>query len=309
MKAPILFIIFNRPETEAVVFERIRDYRPDRLYIAADGPRENKAGEKERCEEARAITRQIDWPCEVKTLFQEKNLGCGLGVSTAISWFFDNEEYGCIVEDDVLPSLDFFVFCEEALPRYKNDGEVMLVSSFVPKSQLAESSRCGFSHYANIWGWASWRRAWAHFDLEMKTARSAPLSRWIRFYGFFLGIYLHYCCQKLYKSFQDTGIWHTWDYQWTFTLFQQNGLSLVPYVNLTRNVGIGVGDGTHYAPDASDPFSHAPVGRLLQPYSFPANLKRDPVIEKWTHRQILRARVAGIQTRFKRWFRPKHDQR
>ena len=303
MKIPVLFIIFNRPETEAVVFERIREYRPDKLYVAADGPRDNKDGEKERCDSARSIIRQVDWPCEVKTLFQDRNLGCGLGVSTAISWFFENEEYGCIVEDDVLPALDFFLFCEEALPRYKDEDRVMLVSSFIPKSPLTESSRTGFSRYANIWGWASWRRAWSFFDLEMQAVRNAPLRKWIGFYGLYLGIYLHYCCRKLYRSFLDSGKWHTWDYQWSFTLFQTNGLSLVPYVNLTKNVGIGIGDGTHYAPDANDPFGKAVIGHLSVPFIFPHTLEPDKTIERWTSRQVIQARIAGIQTRIRRLLR------
>lgn len=307
MKIPVLFIIFNRPETEAVVFNRIHEYRPDRLYVAADGPRDNKPGEKELCEAARDIVRHVDWPCEVRTLFQDSNLGCGLGVSTAINWFFNNEEYGCIVEDDVLPSLDFFRFCETALPRYKEEDKVMLISSFVPESRNTESSGCGFSRYANIWGWASWKRAWSHFDLEMQQARSAPIMAWIRFYGLFLGIYLHYCCKKLYASYLETGKWHTWDYQWTFTLFVENGFSLVPYVNLTRNVGIGVGDGTHFEPDASDPFGKATIGRMTSPYQFPPALKTDRTIESWTFKQITKARIAGIHTRMKRLFRFKYN--
>ena len=180
MKVPVLFIIFNRPETEITVFNRIREYQPEKLYVAADGPRASKDGEAERCEAARAIIKDVDWPCEVKTLFRDHNLGCGLGVSSAISWFFEQEEYGCIIEDDVLPSLDFFEFCEEALPLYQNEEKVMLVSSFNPISKITESSTSGFSIYSNIWGWASWKRAWSHFDLEMKGPRNTPLGCMIK---------------------------------------------------------------------------------------------------------------------------------
>lgn len=300
MKVPILFIIFNRPETEIEVFNRIREYQPDRLYVAADGPRANKPEDKERCESARAIIRQVDWPCEIKTLFRDRNLGCGLGVSNAISWFFEQEEFGCIIEDDVLPELDWFAFCEEALPKFKEEQRVMLISSFNPLSRTHKSSASGFTRYANIWGWASWKRAWSHYDLEMRWARYAPLSKWIKHYGLILGLYMRYCCKKLNRSYQDTGTWHTWDYQWNFALFQYDSYALVPYVNLTKNVGIGIGDGTHYTADSSDPFEHTETGRMPAPYSYPSRLKKDRTLSRWTLQQVLIARIHGLKSRMKK---------
>ena len=300
MKVPVLFLIFNRPETEITVFNRIREYQPERLYVAADGPRADKEGEAARCEAARAIIDRVDWPCEIKTLFRERNLGCGLGVSSAVSWFCENEEYGCIVEDDVIPSVDFFAFCEEALPKYKDESKVMMISAFNPESTLKESSDCGFSHYANIWGWASWRRAWSHFDLEMKGPREAPLRKWIKFYGPLLGVYLRYCCRKLYSSFLSSGKWHAWGYQWTFTLFENDGLSLTPFVNLSQNVGVASGGGAHYETDASDPYEHLVTGRFSAPYNFPSEMKPTRQIERWTFKQVARVRVFGVINRLKK---------
>jgi len=112
-------MVFNRPDTTQQVFEAIRQAKPPRLYVAADGPRADKAGEHEKCKEVRQIATNVDWDCEVKTLFREKNLGCRVGVSTAIDWFFENEEEGIILEDDCLPSQSFFWFCEELLERYR----------------------------------------------------------------------------------------------------------------------------------------------------------------------------------------------
>ncbi len=128
MKSPVLFLIFNRPDTTAKVFEAIREARPPKLYIAADGPRPNRAGEKDRCEVTRAIATQVDWPCEVKKLFRDENLGCGKAVSEAITWFFENEPEGIILEDDILPHPDFFPYCDEMLEKYRDNDRVGIIS-------------------------------------------------------------------------------------------------------------------------------------------------------------------------------------
>ena len=121
---PILFLIFNRPDTTRIVFNRIREIRPERLYVAADAPREGRAKEIVLCEEARRIIDDVDWPCEVKTLFRDRNLGCKQAISSALTWFFEQEERGVILEDDCLPDLSFFPFCEELLERYKDDERI-----------------------------------------------------------------------------------------------------------------------------------------------------------------------------------------
>ena len=79
----ILLIIFNRPNTTRKVFESIRKARPKRFYIAADAPRQSNNDDIEKCRSTRLITENIDWPCEVKRLYQEVNLGCSLGPRAA----------------------------------------------------------------------------------------------------------------------------------------------------------------------------------------------------------------------------------
>ena len=128
LKTAVLFLVFNRPDTTKQVFEAICKAKPPMLYVAADGPMAEKAGEREKCERVRRIATQVDWDCEVKTLFRKKNLGCRVGVSSAIDWFFENEKEGIILEDDCLPSQSFFWFCEELLERYRNDTRVMVIS-------------------------------------------------------------------------------------------------------------------------------------------------------------------------------------
>src|SRR6185503_8669515 len=164
---PILLLVFNRPETTKRVFERIREIKPSKLFVAADGYRPEKEGEKEKCEEVRnLVMNSIDWPCEVKSLFRNSNLGCGPAVSEGITWFFEHVEEGIILEDDILPSRSFFGFAKELLKLYRNDESVWHIggNSYNPYKMKADYY---FSAYPHIWGWATWRRAWNNYRYEL----------------------------------------------------------------------------------------------------------------------------------------------
>jgi hypothetical protein len=232
-KTAILFLIFNRTETTKKVFETIRDYKPSKLFIAADGPREGKPGEKERCEEARKITEKIDWPCEVKRLYRDKNLGCKYAVSGAINWFFKNVEEGIVLEDDCLPNPSFFVFCEEMLEMYKDDENVMHISgsSFLPDILISGDSYY-FSKYPLVWGWASWRRAWAKYSVSLKDWKQDINPQIFQNLG---------KIEKLYwaNNFElvRRGILNTWDYQWVYTLFKNEGIAVNSEQNMIENIG------------------------------------------------------------------------
>lgn len=234
-KKPVLFIIFNRPETTKKVFAEIRKYKPAKLFVAADGPRENKAGEKERCEQARKITENIDWPCKVKRLYRKKNLGCKYAVSGAIDWFFENVEEGIILEDDCLPDSPFFTFCEKMLGMYRNDSKVMCISgdNFLPKS-MQKKSGYYFSKYVHIWGWATWRRAWKNYDVEMrdwlKIRNLRLLSKY--FDNFIEKVYWFTIFNAVYDKKIDT-----WDYQFVYHTWKNEGLSIIPNTNLISNIG------------------------------------------------------------------------
>jgi hypothetical protein len=168
LAAPVLFLVFNRPDTTRDVFQTIRRARPPRLCVAAYGPRQDRQGERERCESVREIATDIDWPCELHTLFRTTNLGSEMAVSGGISWFFQHEAEGIILEDDVLPDPTFFRFCGELLERYRLEAKVMMISGnylLGPKQRPATSYY--FSRYTHIWGWASWRRAWSRYDRAM----------------------------------------------------------------------------------------------------------------------------------------------
>ena len=171
---PVLFLIFNRPDTTALVMEAIRAARPARLYVAADGPRPGCPGDAERCAEARRVVTAVDWPCQVKTLFRETNLGCRKAVSSAIDWLFACEEEGIILEDDCVPTSDFFSFCGELLERFRDDKQIMAIcGSCYAEAEPNYRASYYFSYYADPWGWATWRRAWRLYD--------GDLSRWPAF--------------------------------------------------------------------------------------------------------------------------------
>jgi len=240
MKTPVLFLIFNRPEPTKKVFAAIRQARPERLFVAADGPRLLVEGEAERCNQTRKIIESVDWPCEVKTHFLNENLGCGKAVSKAITWFFEHVEEGIILEDDCVPNQDFFFYCISMLERYRHDMRVMQIAG---TSYLGEALMHRDGHYlskhGNQWGWATWRRAWALYDFEIKRFHD-PDAR-LRMRKFMaddlIAEYLEGCYKALVEGRVDT-----WDYQWWFVCKLNGGLSVRTFRNLITNIGH---DGAH----------------------------------------------------------------
>lgn len=240
LNTPVLFLVFNRPDVTRKVFKAIRQAKPHRLYVAADGPRHNKGDEANKIEEVRDISMAVDWDCKVKTLFREKNLGCKIAVSSAINWFFENEPEGIILEDDCLPSHSFFWFCQELLEKYRHDSRAMMIggSNFLPENQAIKTDYF-FSRYFSIWGWATWRRAWKYYDIEMSAWKSIKKTCQIE------GLYTQrYFKDHMIRAFDNVvaGKVNTWDYQWFFTCLFNHGLSIVPHVNMISNIGVV---GTH----------------------------------------------------------------
>lgn len=235
LNIPVLMLVFNRPEETKRVFEAVRKAKPSRLYVAADGPRANRPDDLRLSKETRAIFDKIDWPCDVMCLYREQNMGCGPAVSEAITWFFEQEEMGIILEDDCLPSLDFFKFSELMLNKYIEDERVMQVcgSNFQQGNFRGDASYY-FSMFSYIWGWATWRRAWNKYRYDLSNVDSFDSIDWSR-YTKHKGI-LRYWRQTLMLSKKE--VLNTWDYQWAFCILANGGLSLVPNVNLITNIGI-----------------------------------------------------------------------
>jgi hypothetical protein len=238
LNTPVLFLIFNRPSTTRIVFEAIRQARPSKLYIAADGPRRDRPGETEKCEEARAIARNVDWACEVKTLFRDENLGCGKGVSDGIRWFFEHEPEGIILEDDCVPNATFFPYCAALLERFRDDNRIMEISgnNIRPEKYCHGEYSYSFSDHNGIWGWATWRRAWGLYDYEMKQYKRIKESDSLitKFNSIFEEHYFQWVFERTYLFPHIT-----WDYQWEFVKRINSGLTIVPKKNMVINIGFG----------------------------------------------------------------------
>ena len=242
LKTAVLFLVFNRLETTTKVFEKIRQVKPSRLYVAGDGPREGNEADKEKIKKVREIVTEFDWPCEVKTLFRNKNLGCKKGISSAINWFFEHEEQGIILEDDCVPSLEFFSFCENLLDFYSQDEKVSVISgdNFQNNRWRGDGSYY-FSKYPHCWGWATWRRSWQNYDDDIKFwPKWKNSDAWLRFVPD--KIERRYWQKILDQVF--TGQIDSWAYPWTASIWYKGGLTVIPNVNLVSNIGFGE-DATH----------------------------------------------------------------
>jgi len=297
-KSPVLFLIFNRPDTTLQVFNQIKVVKPHKLYIAADGPRSNKTDEQALCEKTQSIINYIDWDCEIKTLFRKNNLGCKEAISTAIDWFFDQEQEGIILEDDCLPSIDFFRYCDELLEKYRFDTRIRHISGC--NLQLGHqwgNASYYFANQTHVWGWATWKRVWkdydktlSHFSQEEATACLDKI-----FDDPFLA-------EEWKKIFLETkaGIIDTWDYQLNFINYFNNSLCINPNVNLISNIGFRA-DGTH-TNNKNSPYANLPLenlGEIKHPKFFIAEKTADYAVynrdfnlaERWKKQNLLRRRI------------------
>lgn len=243
LNTPILFLIFNRPDTTQKVFNQIKKVKPKYLYVAADGPRENVFGEKEKTAETRSIINQVDWDCKVYTLFRDENLGCKYSVSSSITWFFDQVIEGIVLEDDCFPDLSFFYFCEELLEHYRYDRTISFIGgNCFQKETFSKKESYYFSKYAHIWGWASWKRVWKTYDVDMKDYNDSLFENKIA------PVFNSKAEKNYWKNVFDlTGMGkkNTWDYQLTYALWKNKGISIIPCKNLIINLGFQ-NNSTHF---------------------------------------------------------------
>ncbi len=236
--APVLLIAFNRPDTTQIVFDRIRDVKPAKLYVAVDGPRKHIDGESALCEKVIEITRKVDWDCQTNYLIRENNLGCKQGVVQAISWVLEKEDRVIIIEDDVVPAIPFFYFAQELLEKYQDDHRIAMISgnNYTPLKNI--NSDYLFSKYAHIWGWATWKRVWDDFDVHIPELEDVIRSGCdqIKFTNKAeKNLYEKYLRRLL--SAKNSGYDNYWGPQFGFFKRKKNFLSIVPRVNLSSNIG------------------------------------------------------------------------
>jgi hypothetical protein len=264
--SPVLLLLFNRPDYTKLVFEEVRKAKPNKLYIAIDGPRENNQDDVIKINLIKDyIINNIDWECKVDTLFRNSNLGCMNAVSSAITWFFQNESKGIILEDDCLPDNSFFSYCDELLTKYEFDDRVRHISgvNFLDNNiEISESYY--FSKFTHVWGWASWRRVWKDYSKDI--LNEYDFDNFNNFYNVYPNRKI---CKAICNEFKrvKSGNLNTWDYQYLFLNFINNGLTTIPKYTLVQNIGFD-NDSTH---TQSNPYNMREL-RSLDIISHPSDM-------------------------------------
>ena len=240
VKTPVIFAVFNRYENAMQVFERIKQVKPSKLYVIADGPRQGHPTDAQNCQKVRSIFEDIDWDCEVFKNFAESNIGCGTRLFTGFSWVFQQEERAIILEDDCVPDLTFFPYGDELLEKYKDDQRIAVISGDNINTEWKKGD-CSyhFTKYGGIHGWATWRRVWNKMDMDMRLWQNPHIRELFKRK---VGPWFFYFLSKAYNDLAHRGKdVYAWDYQFGFSQIINSGLEIIPSTNLVTNIGFGEG--------------------------------------------------------------------
>ncbi|WP_186496819.1 nucleotide-diphospho-sugar transferase [Synechococcus sp. TAK9802] len=210
--------------------DALRKVKPRKIYIASDGAKSNTK-DIELVSKARQITELIDWDCELFTLYRPHNLGCKDAVSSAISWFFNCESSGIILEDDTIPAPDFFAYCQYMLEKYIDDKSIWMICGFNPKNPTAITNQAFLSQNPSVWGWATWADRWKEFDLELRDWPTKPIK-----FNSLVPKYVKRFYKRIFNLVKNNTI-NCWGYQVTYMILKNNGHVVKPYTNLIGNIG------------------------------------------------------------------------
>lgn len=290
MKTPVVLIVFNRPQTTSRVLAAIRAARPPSLFVVADGPRTGVAGEAAMCQQVRStVDRLVDWPCVVTRIYAEDNLGCARRVSTGLNEVFRQVEEAIILEDDCLPDPTFFPFCEELLARYRREERVAQIAGCSFQLPGAGGGRPSyyFSRYPHCWGWATWRRAWRHYDHSLGAWGPEAGRTWLR------RAFEHPDERRWWSAnFASTarGEIDSWAFRWTVAVLSRGWLGVLPYRNLVANIGFGPGaTHTHAGGEALE----IPVQSIEFPLLHPQLIEREATADDYSSRRLFRSAGLG----------------
>lgn len=270
---PVLLIAFNRPDSTARVLEVLRELKPEKLYLACDGPRADRPVDAERCAAVRSLMAVapaglVDWPCRLHTLYRDTNLGCRSGVSSALDWFFQHEEEGIVLEDDILPDSSFFPYCAQLLQHFRHDMRIgSIAANNHQRMPPADGSSYYFSNYSHCWGWATWRRAWRYYDRDMNGWPAFDSGDWLEQLG-------GKAFARRWRGWLEElaiGRIDTWDMIWQLSCWQQGFLTVIPEVELVENIGFGR-EATHTL-DEQSPLG--PRGSIRFPLRHPSVIQPD----------------------------------
>jgi hypothetical protein len=304
LQTPVALIIFRRPDFTARMLAEIGKVRPKKLLVVADGPSPSRPGEAEKCAAARAvIDHNIDWPCEVLKFYSDTNRGVRDWLAAGLNWIFEQCEEAIVLEDDDVPHVSFFPFCAELLERYRDDERVMFINgSNLMLGRSVTSDSYVFSRYFHCWGFASWRRAWKRYDVNMTAWRDLRQMPWL----------MDICSGNQVEAAYFTDIFDrmsageipTWDYQVTFMMWANSGLAITPNVNLITNVGHGPDVG-FYCKDTSNPHAFMPLVEMQFPLRHPPRVLRDLQADRLEYNINLVPEIERIRRSTRESFRQK----
>jgi len=300
-KSAVLFVIFNRPDTTKRVFDQIRAAKPRRLYVAADAPRYDFPDDLLLCKQAREVVSTIDWECDLKTLFKEKNAGCKDGVSSAVTWFFSYEEEGIILEDDCLPANSFFKFCDTLLDKYRYDTRIRHITGCnLQQGKKWGNSTYYFSNMTHVWGWASWKRVWNDYDKNLNKYNNDEIKEQLR--NIFEDPLVVESWEQIFEEVKAGKI-NAWGYQLDFVNFFNNGLTIIPNENLISNIGFGA-NATHTL-DENSVYANVPIKEIEEitdPVFFLPEKQADlAVLNQEFNIAEKRRKKNSIRKKVKRW--------
>jgi hypothetical protein len=284
MNIPLLILVYNRPVETRILINTLRQIKPKKIFISSDGPTNNFLDIKKN-NDVKNILKEIDWTKNIEFNYMEKNYGCKESVSRAINWFFDKVKMGIILEDDCIPNKDFFLFTEKMLKKYQNNKKIYAVSgnNFL-KKKIKINYSYYFSKYIHCWGWATWSRAWKDYNKNLTNWNNFKNSdSWKNRFNVkdekkYWEKVFNLCFQKKIDS---------WAYPWLYSMWNKNGLCILPEVNLVKNIGFNI--------NASHTFSH-------KKFYYPAiKLK-----QKITHPKIIKINFEADEYVFNNFFCPKN---
>lgn len=314
LDVPVALIIFRRPAETKRVFESIRSAKPSRLYVISDAARAGKVGEAAAVEECRAIVEEVDWPCEVKTNYAEKNLGLRERVVSGLDWVFSHEEEAIILEDDCVANQSFFDLTSELLEKYRFNSRIAGIGGTnIGDPRLSGDMSYFFTMYPAIWGWATWRRVWSEYRAEIPKLSKHDLVN----YGNFLGTRENVKFWRSSFSKVATGRLDTWDYQLAYLCMSREWMWIIPQRNLVTNIGFG--ESATHTLDKDSLYSQIKSLDLARPYVHPEEIAPNQEFDEWLrntlHRESqlkslvlralahlpdsLRSKILGLASRFR----------
>ena len=258
--------------------------------MIADGPRPDRADDVEKCRAARVVVERIDWEYDILKNYSDGNLGCDRRPATGINWLFEHVEEAIILEGDCVPHRTFFRYSEELLRKYRHDERITLIggtNDLFGKREIPYSYY--FSRIPGCWGWSTWRRAWQHYDVEMKLWPELRDRSWL------LEIQGDPRAAETLRNIFDrtyAGLIDTWDHQWNYTCWTQNGLAVLPNSNLVCNIGFG-DDSTHLK-STNNKLAYLPTQDMVFPLQHPPYVVRDREADQFVNEQhVITPKVAS----------------